>query len=98
MMSTARIGAERAATMPLSTLVTPTTLRLRGRPLERTMQAKTIGVGFDDSQQFGMGRGKAGKKTDSLRERGCESQPSRARCHSEWHWGRQRSVYGMPER
>ena len=48
-----------------------------------------VGVGFDDGEQFGVRRGKAGEKTEVRFESvGANLNPARARCHGE----RQRSV------
>ena len=51
-----------------------------------------VGVGFDDGEQLGMGRGEAGEKAEVLFESaGANLNPAGTRCHG----GRQRSVYGM---
>ena len=48
----------------------------------------SVGVGFDDGQQFGMRRGEAGEKTEVLFEgANANLNPAGARCHRSGHVG-----------
>ena len=92
MMSTRASGHSARATMPSSTLVTPSHLcpcaNDRG---SAESERVAVGVGLDDGEQLGVRSGEASEKAKVfLESAGANLNPAGAR----WHGGRQRTVYG----